>query len=107
MDIITPIDSEFTKTKEAADKLVTKLGKGWSPVVWEEQEIGWHYQARKEFAIVTECMDIYTCYFNTPQKQFIRSSDNPRKAVNKCIIAAKRYIKSMNKNIELFKFTFS
>ena len=104
----TAMDSEYEKAKEAADKLVAKLGKGWSPVVWETvdyEEQEWHYQARKEFVRVTECKDIYTCYFNTPQKQFIKSSDNPKEAVHKCVIAAKQYIKSLATNIKLFTDT--
>ena len=93
--------SEFDIATAEANQLVIELGEGWKSRVWEN--LGWHYEAKKSFASVIKHRDKYTCYFNTPQKQFISQSSDAKSAVSKCILHAKKYVHALNISINEFR----
>lgn len=82
----------FKCTKAAHDEaqrnaklLVTALGPGWKPRVWENG--GWHFEVVIDSAEVdcrvmppTRNREQYICYLNTSQ-QFIAKADTPHEAV--------------------------
>jgi hypothetical protein len=87
----------YEKAHVSAKKLASRLGKGWTPSVWEN--LGWHYCVISPCKrIKVHCNGNYTAYLGEPNStggRWAESGKTPESAIKKTVAAAKADLKKI------------
>jgi len=89
----------YEKAHEVSKKLASRLGKGWTPRVWEN--LGWHYcviSPCKRIKVHYNNVNSYTAYLGVPDSvggSWAENGKTPESAIQKTVAAAKTELKKI------------